>query len=62
MKSHVVPGYITPDGKVVASPQIIAVDEQGRVVAHRPLDGHEPPFTTPLDALLRLTDLGLQPL
>lgn len=62
MKTHVVPGYVTPEGKVMASPLIIEIDDEGRIAGHRPLDGHEPPFTTPLDALLRLKDLTLKPL
>lgn len=62
MTHHVLPGYITPDGHVMARPVIVTLDPEGRVTAHRLLDGHEPPFTTPLDALLHLPTLTLHPL
>ncbi len=59
MSRHVLPGYIEPDGRVVARPVIVDLDDSGRVISHFLLTGHEPPFTTPLPSLLRLPDLTL---
>lgn len=59
MKRHVLPGIIDKTGRVDPRPVIVDLDSDGNVVAFEMLEGHEPPFTTPLYAMLRLEDLAL---
>lgn len=58
-KTHLLPGVILPDGTVKPRPVIVSLNDAGGVEQWRYLDGHEPPFTTPLPALLRLSDRSL---
>lgn len=62
MKSHLLPGYIDLTGQVKAHPVTVELSDDGKVLSHCLLTGFEPPFTTPLPALLRLSDLALLPL
>lgn len=58
---HLVTAVRHPDGTVTPTPWIVELDPAGRVVAHTPLTGHEPPATTILyHHLLDLTLLQLE--
>lgn len=61
-KLHLVPGVIDAEGRVAPIPTLVTLGADGSVIDHRPLTGHETPFTTPLDALLHLPTLTLRPL
>lgn len=53
--SHVLLLGVRLDGTVRPTPVIAEIESDGRtVLSHRPLDGIEPPATTPLRALLDL--------
>ncbi len=60
--SHLLPGTIGADGHIDPRPVIITLSAEGKVTSCRQLDGHEPPFTTPLPYLLHLPTLTFRPL
>lgn len=60
--SHLLPGTIDADGHVDPKPVIVTLSADGKVTSSRQLDGHEPPFTTPLPCLLHLPTLTLRSL
>lgn len=51
---HLLRGWIDAQGSIHPQPIIIDLDEQGRVIAHQPLTGHEPSATTLLPGLLHI--------
>lgn len=62
MTRHLLPGTIDADGHISAVPVIVTLAADGSVRSWQCLESHEPHSTTPLRALLRLTDLTLVPL
>ena len=62
MTRHLLPGTIASDGGISSVPVIVTLRPDGTVSEWELLDGHEPHSTTPLRALLRLSDLTLAPL
>ena len=62
MTRHLLPGTINPDGSISPTPVIVTLSPDGTVSDWEHLEGHEPHSTTPLRALLRLSDLTLAPL
>ncbi len=62
MTRHLLPGTIGTDGKISAVPVIVTLSSDGTVSTWEHLDAHEPHSTTPLRALLRLSDLTIAPL
>lgn len=58
--SHILPGVIDHNGKIRPVPTLVTIGPDGNITGHRPLYGHEPPFTTPIDALLHLPTLTLR--
>lgn len=62
MTHHLLPGTIDKNGHISAAPVIVTLRHDGTVSAWEFLEGHEPHSTTPLRALLRLSDLTLAPL
>lgn len=61
-RRHLLPGTINADGSITSSPVIVTLTADDKVCDWTPLDGHEPHSTTPLRALLRLSDLTISPL
>ncbi|MDE6146186.1 MAG: hypothetical protein K2F96_07900 [Muribaculaceae bacterium] len=61
-RRHLLPGIIEADGRVNPTPVIVTLRADGVVTEWTPLDGHEPHSTTPLRALLCLSDGTIRPL
>lgn len=62
MTRHLLPGTINADGHISSVPVIVTLTPDGTVSQWERLESHEPHSTTPLRALLRLSDLTLAPL
>ncbi len=59
MTRHLLRGWIDAEGTIHPHPIVVDLNQQGQVVAHTPLLGHEPAATTLLPGLLHLPSLTI---